>query len=137
MKYFLFLVLLGGMASCNSGGGKSYVRSPVDTTRVIAAYLLSQYEPRYGEIFEISKDSLMFVNKDSLTLKKEMVRYKSYWIMAPFADLDSLGKPKVDSLGNTVVVYKPMMLPDGAVKAIMDLNIDSFAEAHKQPPIKK
>ena len=127
MKYFLFLVLLGGMVSCNSGG-EVYKRQPTDTIRTLAIYKTN--EPRYDILFRVGKDSLIFVDVDSTVKKKSLSRWFDYYYPVPKLIVDSTNKPILDSAGNKRYFTSYDFLPKENLIKDFNINIDSLLKIH-------
>lgn len=126
MYKFVILVSLF-FISCNSGND-GYKRRPTDTIRTLAIYKLN--EPKYDILFRVGRDSLFYVDKDSLTKKKQLSRWYDYYFPMVRVKMDSLGKPMKDSSGKEILYTSYELLPLQYLIKDFNTNIDSLVDIH-------
>lgn len=119
------------MASCN--GNKSDGRPEViqrDTTGVLALYRSAvKDEVRYDIIQRVVTDSLMFVDTDTMTMKKKWTKDTTYLVTYPTPVDTFLAKqykvPLKDSLGRATIINLIVPTPKRFVRSGWD-RVDSI-----------
>ena len=101
--------------SCKNSGGTEVKKPKSDTTSTLGVFLgYGLKSIHWGTATRLSKDSLMWVDSDSTTKKKEWSKYVIYVAEVPIT-LDStlaarLRKPLLDSLGKPTVIREPIWI---------------------------
>ena len=107
------IVLL--ISSCKNEGGKVVKVPKSDTTSTLGVFLgYGLKSIHWGTATRLTKDSLMWVDSDSTTKKKEWGKYVIYVAEVPIT-LDStlaarLRRPLLDSLGKPTVIREPIWI---------------------------
>ena len=101
--------------SCKNSGGTEVKKPKSDTTSTLGVFLgYGLKSIHWGTATRLSKDSLMWVDSDSTTKKKEWSKYVIYVAEVPIT-LDStlaarLRRPLLDSLGKPTVIREPIWI---------------------------
>lgn len=127
LKLISLIGLVVIFVGCNSGS-VIYKPQPPDTIRTLAIYKVS--ELRYDVLYRIGKDSMMFVDKDENTKKKQMGRWLDYYYPVPKVKMDSAGKPAVDKAGKNIYYTSYDPLPKENLIKDFNINIDSLVKIH-------
>lgn len=125
--------LISTSAACNNKSGGKFVHQPTDTVRTLLVYF-NGYTKRdeWGPCYRLTKDSLKFVEVDTVTQKKQWVRDRFYFVPVVDTLRDSAGLPKLDSAtGRPITQTGYYPIPENWVFRDMNLNLDSLSAARR------
>lgn len=99
MKRTILIVIVFSLAVFSCNDHAAFKASPPDTLRTLGVYFNPLTKMKeYGIIFNVEKDSFMFVDVDTLTKKKKWTRNPFYYVPVFDTMRGSDGKPLLDSL---------------------------------------
>lgn len=125
---FLSAILAVVILSCNSKEEKKFVHSPSDTATYQSVYFSPYYKVYMREALGlIRKDSMMYFNTDSSTMKKGWFRHISYFESINDSIRGADGRPILDTAKKPRFKQFWIPLEQKNIIGIIPVNLDSLA----------